>query len=88
MCMQLKSLDSADLYVEICQLACEQGVSTPADWAELCDEVLESHFDIGELNDDEDLESAREELHNMWEQYREESGQEMLEAIGGEPETM
>lgn len=84
--MNLDTLNQAELYTEIAELAREAGVATQEIWNELCDEVIESHFDIGELNDDQDLDGITEILHQMWAEYSRESGPESLNAIAEDPE--
>ena len=84
--MNLDTLSNAELFTEISELAREQGVTSVSEWNELCDEVLESHQDMAELNADQDLEGKRQELHMMWEQYSELSGEESAGAIAEDPE--
>ena len=84
--MNLDTLSNAELFAEIADLAREQGVTSSADWNELCDEVLESHQDMAELNADQDLEGKRQNLHAMWEEYSEQSGPESANAISEDPE--
>jgi hypothetical protein len=82
----LDTLNTGDLFAEISDLAREQGVTSQEDWSELCDEVIDSHFDIGELNDDQDLEGKREGLRMMWAEYQRESGPESMNALSEDPE--
>ncbi len=82
----LDTLNLKDLYTEISELARAQGISSHDDWKELVSEVLDSHFDIGELNDDQDLEGHREMLISKWEQYQRESAPETGDAIAEDPD--
>lgn len=84
--MNLDTLNRGELFDEIAELARAQGVTDQASWNELVDEVLESHFSIGELNDDQDIEGMREILHLAWNEYQNESGPESGNAIAEDPE--
>jgi hypothetical protein len=84
--MNLDTLTTAELYTEIADLARAQGIATQDMWNQLCDETLESHEDLAELNDDQDLEQKRLALHEMYEEYTNESGPESLNAISEDPE--
>ena len=83
--MNLDTLNRAELYEEVAGLARDQGIADQAEWNELCDEVIGSHFDIGELNDDQDLEGVKEALHMAWAEYQRESGPESMNAIAEDP---
>ena len=82
----LDTLSDGELYNEIAELARAQGVSTQADWANLVEEVIESHFDLAELNDDQDLEGKRKTLTDMWNTYQSTAGEETPSQIGEDPE--
>lgn len=82
----LDTLSDGELYNEIAELAREQGIATQADWNNLVEEVLESHFDLGELNDDQDLEGKRQNLNQMWSNYQSLSGEETPTQIDQDPE--
>ncbi len=82
----LDTLSDGELYNEIAELAREQGLATQADWANLVEEVIESHVDLAELNDDQDLEGKRSTLNGMWETYRANSGEETPSQISEDPE--
>ena len=84
--MNLDTLNLGELFSEISDLAREEGISTQAEWNELVTEVLESHFNIGEVNDDQDLEGHRQALQLMWTEYQRESGPESMNAIGEDPD--
>jgi|GEM_PF-1196832 hypothetical protein len=71
--MAIKTLDVADLYNEISDLARDQGVNTKALWDELVDEVIEAHLDIGEIDLEQDTETMKETLDEQWTIYKEES---------------
>jgi len=81
----LDTLNRAELFDEVAELARAQGISDQAEWNELVDEVLDSHFNIGELNDDQDIEGMREVLHLAWNEYQRESGPESSAAIAEDP---
>lgn len=83
----LDTLTTAELFSEISGLAREQGISTQEDWDNLCDEVVDSHFDMAELNDDQDIQGKQEALYQMWEEYKRESGPESMNAISEDPES-
>jgi hypothetical protein len=82
----LDTLSHAELFSEISDLAREEGISDQIEWNELCDEVIESHLNLGELNDDQDLEQIRQSLHLGWSDYQQESGPESSGAISEDPE--
>lgn len=84
--MNLDTLNLGELFTEISNLAREGGVTTQAGWNELVDEVLESHFNIGELNDDQDLEGHAKALRMMWAEYQRESGPESMHAVAEDPD--
>ena len=84
--MHLDTLSTADLYNEIAELAREQGVDNEDDWKLLCDDVVESHLDLGELNDDQDTEIIKKRLYGMWNEYQLEAGEESLAAASEDPE--
>ena len=83
---ELDTLNLNDLYQESVELAREQGVADQTTWNELCDEVLESHADMGEMSDDQNVETFRTQLHAMWSQYNTEAGEETLAAASEDPE--
>ncbi|MBD3251366.1 hypothetical protein GF380_02840 [Candidatus Uhrbacteria bacterium] len=82
----LDSLNKADLYQTIADLAREQGVATQEDWNNLVEEVLQSHLNIGELAPDQPTEAMKTSLESRWDIYRNESGEETNAAIGEDPE--
>jgi hypothetical protein len=84
--MNLDTLSTSNLFDEIAGLAREQGITSQVDWNGVCDEVLDSHEQLGELNDDQDLQLKREQLYAMWPQYELEAGEESVSAIGEDPE--
>ena len=83
--MNLDTLNQAELFTEISELAREAGISSQEDWNGLCDEVVESHMDIGELNDDQDIDGFLEVLHQKWAEYARESGPESQNAVAEDP---
>jgi hypothetical protein len=78
-------LNRAELYEEIAGLARDEGITDQAEWNELCDEVVDSHSEIGELSDDQNLEGLKEALHMAWAEYQRESGPESANAIAEDP---
>jgi hypothetical protein len=82
----LDTLNRAELLAEITEIARSKGLSNASDWALLVDEVLESHLDIAELNDDQDLEGMKQTLKDAWSEYVREAGEESPTAIGEDPE--
>jgi len=83
--MNLDTLNRAELYEEIAGLARDEGITDQAEWNELCDEVVDSHSEIGELSDDQNLEGLKEALHMAWAEYQRESGPESANAIAEDP---
>lgn len=83
---QLDTLNLNDLYQEIVELAREQGVADQATWDELCDEVIDSHAELAELNTDQNTEAYRTQLHAMWGEYKLEAGEETLGSAGEDPD--
>ncbi len=84
--MNLDTLSTAELYSEIADLARDQGVTSQDTWNQLCDDVLESHENLAELNDDQDIEQQRLALHDLWNEYSVESAPESANAISEDPE--
>jgi hypothetical protein len=84
--MNLDTLNRAELFDEIAELARAEGITDQMEWNELVDEVLDSHFNIGELNDDQDIEGVRQALHMAWSEYQGESGPESSSAIAEDPQ--
>ena len=83
--MQLDTLDRNDLFQEISDIARENGIASKEQWNELCDEVIESHIALGELDADQDHIGVRSILKDMWEEHVRESGPESAHAIGEDP---
>ncbi|HWQ99657.1 MAG TPA: hypothetical protein VN397_02295 [Candidatus Methylomirabilis sp.] len=81
----LDTLNRGELYNEIAELARDGGVTSQDDWNELCDETIESHLDIGEMDPDQDVEGLRQALHMAWDEYRIESAPESDAAVGEDP---
>lgn len=67
-----------DLYLEVSELAREQGVSSQEGWDELVDEVMSGHQDIGEVDLDDDTEVMKEDLCNKWKEYKRETAMEQM----------
>lgn len=84
--MNLDTLNLDELKQEVFQLAREQGVTDQSTWNELVDEVIDSHFDMAELNDDQDLQGQAESLYGAWEEYKAVERPESLEQIDEDPE--
>ena len=82
----LDTLNRAELFDEISEIARAKGLSNASDWALLVDEVLESHLAIAELNDDQDIEGMKQALKDAWDEYVREAGEESSKAIGEDPE--
>jgi uncharacterized protein YihD (DUF1040 family) len=82
----LDTLSRGELYKEIADLAREQGVTSQDDWNELCDEVIDDHLELGELDKDQDIGGMQEALHAAWETYTEESAPESNAAVSEDPE--
>ena len=64
----------------------EQGVSTQEMWNELCDEVIESHLDLGKMDDDQVNETLKQALYLAWLEYIALAGEESDRAISEDPE--
>lgn len=84
--MNLDTLNRNDLFVELTDLAREQGVTSQEEWKELVHEVIDAHTDLGELDKDQDLEGLATQLTDMWVEYTRESGPESTSAIDEDPE--
>ncbi len=84
--MNLDTLNSGELLQEIMELARAQGVTSQDMWNGLCDEVIESHEQLGELDDDADNSTLRETLYMGWTEYELLSAEESLDAIGEDPD--
>ncbi|OGL73313.1 hypothetical protein A3E39_01065 [Candidatus Uhrbacteria bacterium RIFCSPHIGHO2_12_FULL_60_25] len=84
--VNLDTLNRGELYNEIAELARSQGVANQDMWNQLCDEVIESHFSIGEMEQDQDFEGLRAALHAAWEEYRIESAPESDAAVAEDPD--
>lgn len=84
--MNLDTLNRGELLQEITELAREQGVTSQETWNELCDEVLESHVGLGEMDDDQENETLKQTLYMGWKEYEFLSGEESLDAINEDPE--
>lgn len=84
--MNLDTLNSGELLQEIMELARAQGVTSQDMWNSLCDEVIESHEQLGEMDDDEDSSTLRQNLYMGWTEYELLSGEESLDAIGEDPD--
>jgi len=82
----LDTLNRSDLFNEISDIARAKGLSNAGDWNLLVDEVVESHLDIAELNDDQDLEGLKQTLKDAWNEYSREAGEESTAAISEDPE--
>ena len=83
--MNLDTLNQGELYTEIAELARVEGIANQVEWNELVDEVLESHEDLGELNDDQALAQLKEALKLSYSQYQRESGPESSSAVAEDP---
>lgn len=84
--MNLDTLNRGELLQEIAELARAQGVTSQDMWNQLCDEVIESHLDLGEMDDDADNETLRQALYLGWTEYELLAGEESLDAISEDPE--
>ncbi len=84
--MNLETLNRAELFQELSELAREEGIASKEMWDDLVEEVVESHEDLGELNDDQDLEGMKTALKEAWTEYAAESAPETAGAISEDPE--
>ena len=82
---RLDTLNINDLYKEIADLAREQGVESDEMWNELVEQVVQSHLELGELDEDQEINAFREKLEGMWEEYKRNSGPESMHAIDEDP---
>lgn len=71
--MSLTTLTPDELYAEIADLARDQGATSKDVWAELVEEVVESHLSLGEIDLDDDVEGMKEILRTKWRVYKTES---------------
>ncbi|GMU25388.1 hypothetical protein KJZ71_02390 [Patescibacteria group bacterium] len=85
--MNLDTLNQDELYNELEDLARRQGVTSQDMWNELVDEVIDSHFNIGELEQDQDLIGLRDDLRAKWDVYQSESGEE-VQPLNEDPHTL
>ncbi len=83
--MHLDTLNTSELFTEIAELARTEGVTGQNSWNELVNQVLEGHEDIGEMNDDQDLEGLRKDLYMKYTEYARESVPESDAAISEDP---
>jgi hypothetical protein len=83
--MNLDTLNQGELFTEIAELARVEGIANQVEWNELVDEVIESHEDLGELNNDQALGQLREALKLSWAQYERDAGPESSSAIAEDP---
>lgn len=84
--IHLDTLNRGELFNEISELARAQGVNTKDVWAQLVDEVLDSHLSDAELDLDGDLVGLKTTLTDMWEVYESTAGEESSKAIDEDPE--
>jgi len=84
--MNLDTLNRNDLFVELSDLAREQGITSQEEWKDLVDEVIDAHTNLGELDKDQDLEGLATQLSDMWPEYAREAGPESASAIDEDPE--
>jgi hypothetical protein len=84
--MKLETLSSEELYTEIAEIAREQGVSSREDWTNLVDEVVQSHLELGELDQDQPLEGHKDALYMRWETYKQLAGEEAPKDLDEDPE--
>ena len=71
--MSITTLTLEDLYLELSDLARDQGIDNKESWDELIDEVVEGHLDLGELDLEQDTEGMKELLRARWEAFKKES---------------
>ncbi|MCC7357512.1 hypothetical protein IT408_03330 [Candidatus Uhrbacteria bacterium] len=83
--MNLDTLNSGELLQEIMELARVQGVTSQEMWNNLCNEVLESHEQLGELGDEENTSILRQTLYMGWMEYELLAGEESLDSIDEDP---
>jgi hypothetical protein len=84
--MNLDTLNRNDLFVEVSDLAREQGVTSQEEWKQVVDEVIDAHINLGELDKDQDLEGLKVQLGDMWPEYEREAAPESAAAIDEDPE--
>lgn len=82
----LDTLSRGELFEELSELARAQGVYSKDVWAQLVDEVLNSHLSDAELDPDNDLVGLKTALTDMWEIYESTAGEESNKAIDEDPE--
>lgn len=71
--MSITTLTLEDLYLELSDLARDQGINEKEAWDELIDEVVEGHLDLGELDLEQDTEGMKELLRARWPAFKKES---------------
>lgn len=86
--MNLDTLSSDELYTEIAELAREQGVASRVNWVNLVDEVVQSHLELGELDQDQPLEGHKDALYMRWETYKQLAGEEAPKDLDEDPEAL
>jgi hypothetical protein len=84
--LHLDTLNRGELFNEISELARAQGTASKDMWAQLVDEVLDSHLSDAELDPDGDLVGLKTALTDMWEVYESTAGEESPKAVDEDPE--
>lgn len=74
--MDLTALTMEDLYSEVADLARDQSIADHDTWNALVDEVVDGHVDLGELDEDDDVEAMKETLRHRFVSFREEIAEE------------
>lgn len=74
--MAITTLTIDEMYLEIANLARDEGVSSRESWNEVVDEVVEGHLDLSELDKDQDTEGMKEVLGAKWLTFKEEQAEE------------
>ncbi len=78
---RLDTLNQYDLFLEISDLARQQGVQNVEAWNQLVEQTLQSHLALAELNADQDIQAIRTKLEEKWEEYKREAQVESSRAI-------
>jgi hypothetical protein len=68
----MRTFSPEDLFIEVCELADQEGAPDQEGWNVVVDEVVQGHLDLGELPEETDSEALKGILRNRFEEYKQE----------------